>query len=102
MIDTTMPPLTPSLPRPFRPFPRAFRRCALALCLCAGALVLAAAPVVALAQEEEVTVDARLEGYQTPMTVSNQSTALMWLLFVFLGVVALVALFKDAKRTHLD
>ena len=49
-----------------------------------------------------VKQDARLEGYQGNVSVSNQSTALMWLLFVFLAVVALISLFKDAKRTHLD
>ena len=100
MIDTTMPCLTCHSVRRRRP--ATLRRWLVALCLCVGTFALAAAPNVALAQEEEVKVDARLEGYQTPMTVSNQSTALMWLLFVFLGVIALAALFKDAKRTHLD
>jgi hypothetical protein len=60
------------------------------------------APSAALAQDDEVKQDARLEGYPGNMSVPNDSTALMWLLFVFLGVVALAALFKDAKRTHLD
>ena len=68
-----------------------------------GLLIAAAAPVAALAQEDEVKHDARLDGYTTQnVLVSNDSTALIWLLFVFLGVVALAALFKDAKRTHLD
>ena len=80
------------------------RRWLIALCLCASALV-ALAPSPARAQEEEIKQDARLEGYANAggnVSVPNQSTALIWLLFVFLGVVALAALFKDAKRSHLD
>ena len=98
MIDTTMrcPPCQPARNG------SALRRCLVALCVCFATFAVAAAPTIALAQEEDVKVDARLEGYQTSVTVSNQSTALMWLLFVFLGVVALAVLFKDAKRTHLD
>ena len=66
-------------------------------------LLAVAAPVLVLAQEDEVKHDARLDGYtNNSVVVSNDSTALIWLLFVFLGVVALAALFKDAKRTHLD
>ena len=99
MIDTTMTPGDRAAGFRTR---RALRRWALAACLCVAALVVAAGPSAALAQDEEVKVDARLEGYQTPVTVSNQSTALMWLLFVLLGVIALAVLFKDAKRTHLD
>ena len=99
MIDPIMTPRRHA-DRPRRALP--LRRWLLAACLCVGAFVAAAAPSAALAQDEEIKFDARLEGYQTPMTVSNQSTALIWLLFVFLGVVALAVLFKDAKRTHLD
>jgi hypothetical protein len=34
--------------------------------------------------------------------VDNDSTALTWLLLVFLGMVTLGVMFKNAKRTHLD
>ena len=83
-------------PRPFT----ALRRWLLLACLCLSAVVLA--PTTARAQDEEVKVDARLEGYQGNVSVENQSTALIWLLFVFLAVCAVGVLFKDAKRTHLD
>ena len=77
------------------------RRWATVLALACATLVMTAAP--ALAQEDEVKHDARLDGYAaSSVAVPNDSTALIWLLFVFLGVVALAALFKDAKRTHLD
>ena len=60
-------------------------------------------PSVARAQEEEVKHDARLDGYQSNVVVqSGDSTALTWLLLVFLGMVALGVMFKNAKRTHLD
>ena len=94
MIDMKMKPRR-------RPAPvSALKRWLLAPVLAVAALAFA--PSVTLAQDEEVKQDARLEGYQGNVSVQNQSTALMWLLFVFLGVVALAALFKDAKRTHLD
>ena len=106
MIDTTMnprPPVQPYAPVDARPAPArpsALRRWLLLACMCLGAVVLA--PSAARAQEEEIKHDARLDGYQGAVTVQNDSTALMWLLFVFLAVVAVAVLFKDAKRTHLD
>ena len=92
MTDTTI------RPRPRRA--SALKRWLLLACLCVGAVLLA--PAGALAQEEEIERDGRIEGYAGNVSVENQSTALMWLLFVFLSVIGLVALFKDAKRTHLD
>jgi len=98
MIDTTM------NPRPQAPCasPARLKRWLFAVWFCLGALLPVLTPSPARAQDEEVKIDARLEGYQGNVSVENQSTALIWLLFVFLGVVALAALFKDAKRTHLD
>ena len=61
-----------------------------------------AAPLAAVAQEEEITRDARLEGYEANVFVENDSTALTWLFFVLLGVLALIGFFKNAKRSHLD
>ena len=47
--------------------------------------------------------EGRLEGYaQVVRLESPGSTAPYWLLLVGLSVVALIVLFKDAKRTHLD
>ena len=47
--------------------------------------------------------EARLEGYATPVRLESPgSTAPYWLLLAGLGVVALIVMFKDAKRTHLD
>ena len=60
------------------------------------------APLAALAQEEEIKRDARLEGYPVNVSVPNDSTALTWLLLIFLAVVALSVMFKNARRTHLD
>ena len=72
----------------------------LALGLACAAALVSAAP--ALAQEEAPKHDARLDGYASNVALTSNSTALIWLLFVFLAVVALAAMFKDAKRTHLD
>lgn len=69
--------------------------------LVAAAFVLFA-PAAALAQEEEITRDARLEGYEANVFVENDSKALTWLFFVLVGVLALIGFFKNAKRSHLD
>lgn len=79
------------------------RRWVLVACLWACSLAALLSPAVALAQdEEEIKRDARLEGYATKVYLDNDSTALTWLLLIFLAMVALSALFKNAKRTHLD
>jgi hypothetical protein len=52
--------------------------------------------------EEEVLHDARTEGYAARVQVQKASTALVWLAFLFLSVISMAAVFKDAKRTHLD
>jgi hypothetical protein len=55
-----------------------------------------------MAQEEIKYYDARLEGYPTNVTLDLGTTALTWLLFVFLSVVCIGVMFKSARRTHLD
>ena len=64
--------------------------------------VAALSPAAALGQEEEVERDARLEGYATKVALDGDSTALTWILLVFLGAVTMGVMFKNAKRTHLD
>ena len=66
-------------------------------------LPLAAAPGGAMAQDVvEVEHDGRLEGYSEPMAMEGGSQALTWIGFALLAAVSLLALFKDAKRSHLD
>ena len=64
-------------------------------------LFILATPARLLA-DEEIKSDARIEGYTTNVTLDAGSTALMWLLYILVGLVCLSVLFKDAKRTHLD
>ena len=67
--------------------------------------VLAAAALTcpALAQEEGIEHDGRLEGYAEKVIIDGgESTALTWLLLVFLGMVSLSVMFKNARRSHLD
>ena len=54
------------------------------------------------ADDDEVLHDARTEGYGAKVQVTKASVALVWLAFLFMGVVSMAAIFKDAKRTHLD
>ena len=74
----------------------------LVACLWAFTLAAVLAPAAALAQEEEVERDARLEGYASNVGLDNDSTALMWILLIFLGALAMGVMFKNARRTHLD
>jgi hypothetical protein len=38
----------------------------------------------------------------SPVQVQKASVALVWLAFLFLSLISMAAIFKDAKRTHLD
>lgn len=67
-----------------------------------AALTLLLSPISAMAQEELKYYDARLEGYPTNVTLESSSTALTWLLFIFLAVICIGVMFKNARRTHLD
>ena len=68
-----------------------------------GVAALVLWPMTVLAQDEEEVIDARLEGYSdTAVKLESGSTAMTYLLLLVLVVVGLAALFKNAKRTHLD
>lgn len=54
-------------------------------------------------QGDEKPVDPRLEGYAKQVALPEPgSTALTWMLLIFLTLIAVAVLFKNAKRTHLD
>ena len=62
-----------------------------------------ALPTVARAADDETPEhDARTEGYNVKVQVTKASVALVWLAFLFMSVVGMAAIFKDAKRTHMD
>lgn len=65
-------------------------------------LVLFAAPGSAMAQDEEKSYDARLEGHSENVTLDGGGVALTYLLLTFLGVLCIGVTFKSGKRTHLD
>jgi len=60
------------------------------------------APVMALAADDEKLPDARIQNFSKTVSVPEDGTALTWLLLIFLTLICLAALFKNAKRTHLD
>ncbi len=64
--------------------------------------VLAFPTAARAADDDEILHDARTEGYPQKVQVTKASVALVWLAFLFLSVVSMAAIFKDAKRTHLD
>ncbi len=65
-------------------------------------LPLAGAPGGAAAQEVDIEHDGRREGYGEKLAMEGGNNAMTWLGFGVLSVIALLALFKDAKRSHLD
>jgi hypothetical protein len=75
-----------------------------ALAIFYGLLIPLLLPALAMAQDDDSKYhpDARLEGYATSVSTGGATTALTWLLLVFLGVICFSVLFKNAKRTHLD
>jgi hypothetical protein len=70
----------------------------------AFSLITLLAPVAALAADEEETsqLEARMEGYATGVRLPSSGTALTWFAVIFLAAMAIGALLKNAKRTHLD
>jgi len=58
-------------------------------------------PTLVMAQDDETPGDARLENYSQNVSIEG-STALSWILLMFLGVIGLGVMFKNAQRTHLD
>ena len=59
-------------------------------------------PAMALAADEDKLPDARIQNFTKTVSIPEGGTALTWLLLIFLCIICLAALFKNAKRTHLD
>jgi len=58
---------------------------------------------VARADDDASPNDARLDTFQKKaVAIENSGTALMWLGLMGLGVVGLLGMFKDAKRSRLE
>ena len=53
-------------------------------------------------EDDADKMDGRLDGYAVNVRMDKNGTALGWMLFSFMGVLAVASLFKNAKRTHLD
>ncbi len=65
-------------------------------------LTVALAPLSALADDAPKSYDGRLDDYGQTVTLDSNGTALTYFLFVILGLVCLGAMFKNARRSHLD
>jgi len=90
----------------------------LAMILCAIALAVGPAGTARGADEEEKKPDARVEGFVKPapagsedpsraiesvqVAVKSNSTAMAWIVLMAIAVMCVGAMFKNAKRTHLD
>ena len=76
-----------------------------------GAVVATPTRALAAANDEESPTDGRLEGFSSKdrrgdsealQVTLETSTGKYYLLLIVLVIVGMAALFKDAKRTHLD
>jgi hypothetical protein len=65
-------------------------------------LTMGAGPITALADDNSKSYDGRLDDYNKNVTLDNGGTALTYFVWVGLGLVGLIVMFKDAKRSHLD
>ena len=83
--------------------PTALKVRMLALCLTV-ACCLAPVGAWAASKEDEETArqEARLEGYATSVHVPGGGSGLAWAMICGVSVIAVVCLFKNARRTHLD
>ena len=54
------------------------------------------------ADDETVKPNVKLEGYPHPVKSDESSTALTYILLIFVAGVCVAVMFKDAKRSHLD
>jgi hypothetical protein len=59
-------------------------------------------PAMALAADDDKLPDARIQNFTKPVSLPDSNNGLTWLFLIFLAVVCLGAMFKNAKRTHLD
>jgi hypothetical protein len=63
---------------------------------------LAFAPRAFAQDEEAVKVDARLEGYSTPVYMAKASNTSVWFLLLVIGGITAGVMFINSKRSHLD
>ena len=60
------------------------------------------APAVARADDSDVPVDARFQGYNAKVAPQPGSVATTWLCLIGLGVVGMGVMFINSRRSHLD
>jgi hypothetical protein len=66
-------------------------------------LTVGLAPLSALADDQSKSYDGRLDDYGKDRNVTlDGGTALSYFVWIGLGLVGLLVMFKDAKRSHLD
>jgi hypothetical protein len=64
--------------------------------------LLGAAPLSASADDQPKSFDGRLDDYGRNVTLDSGGTSLTYFIWAGLGVAAVIVMFKDAKRSHLD
>jgi len=65
-------------------------------------LTVGIAPQSALADDQSKSYDGRLDDYGNKSVTLDGGAALSYFVWIGLGLVGLLVMFKDAKRSHLD
>ncbi|MGD0770239.1 MAG: hypothetical protein ABSB42_18810 [Tepidisphaeraceae bacterium] len=65
-------------------------------------LTVGFAPLSALADDQSKSYDGRLDDYGNKSVTLDGGAALSYFVWIGLGLVGLLVMFKDAKRSHLD
>lgn len=51
--------------------------------------------------ENDMTHDARIEGFQNKTAIDG-STSLLWIMFIVVSIICMVPLFKDSRRARTE
>jgi hypothetical protein len=83
-------------------FVRSFRKSIAAVLLAVSLIASTPQSARAASDDDVVHYDARVQGYSPDMELKSSSTGGCWILLIFMGVICVAVIFKDARRSHLD
>jgi hypothetical protein len=78
------------------------RLLSLSLAVVLPLMLFCTTPLALAADDDAPKPDAKLANYPPNANLGDGSVALTWILFIFLTVIAIGTMTKDAKRSHLD
>jgi hypothetical protein len=83
-------------------FPGSIKKSLAALLLAVSLIATTPHSAMAKADDDEAHYDARVQGYSPDVELKSGGSGGNWVLLIFMGVVCMAVIFKDARRSHLD